>query len=692
MSASSPVERPRRGSSAFAWLQRLGRSLMLPIALLPAAGLLLRLGQPDVLGRFHIRVLGSFFQAMSAAGDAVFSNLALLFAVGVAIGFARKADGSTALSAVAGYLVMKSVFTTMSPIVLAGKLDAAGKQSLIDYGVFAGLLVGVLTAYLFDRYHAIELPAYLGFFSGRRFVPIVVTFASLVLGFGLSYCYPAFNWALTHVATFIAGSGVLGAFVYGFLNRMLIPLGLHHILNFYIWFMYGSYNTPHGVLAGELTRFAAGDPTAGRLTSGFYPVIMFGLPGAALAMIHCARRSQRKLATGILLSAGLTAFLTGITEPLEFAFMFVAFPLYVVHALLTGLSLAIAYELNVHLGFSFSAGLIDLLLYGHAPAAHHVWLLVAQGVVFFVLYYVLFRFAITKWNMRTPGREPEAERDTALDEDAETQASPAGPPASGRGDELVRAFGGRDNLLDVSACITRLRIEVADTSRVDRGALRSMGAAGVVEVGRNVQAIFGPQADSLRAEMAAALATGALTDAVDADPASRATSTSTTLAIDPASSGDDADPTLVRAPLGGRLLALDQVPDTTFARGLVGPGMAIEPDQRMVEVVAPVTGTIAQMWPHGAVITTDAGVGVLVHLGIDTVTLKGQGFTPHVAKGDRVQVGQMLIGYDVAQVSACGRSPIVVVVAPDAARNGDAVTPLSGDDRLVALDALFEIG
>jgi PTS system N-acetylglucosamine-specific IIC component len=336
----------------FAQLQRLGKSLMLPIAVLPAAGILLRLGQDDLLGRIDAPVIGPFFQAMSAAGGALFANLPLLFAVGVAIGFARKADGSTALAAVVGYLVMEAVFKTMSPFVLDGQLDKAGEQAQINYSVFGGIVVGLVTAALFDRYHTIKLPPYLGFFGGRRFVPIVVSLASLVIAFAMSYFYPIFDAGLTGLGRFIGGAGALGAFVYGFANRMLIPVGLHHILNSFVWFIYGDYTTPDGVVVtGELSRFAAGDPTGGHLTAGFYPILMFGLPAAALAMIHVANARQRKIALGILSAAGLTAFLTGVTEPLEFAFMFVAFPLYIVHAVLTGLSLAIAYALDIHLGF-----------------------------------------------------------------------------------------------------------------------------------------------------------------------------------------------------------------------------------------------------------------------------------------------------------------------------------------------------
>jgi PTS system N-acetylglucosamine-specific IIC component len=495
----------------FAQLQRLGKSLMLPIAVLPAAGILLRLGQPDVLGSIKTPVIGPFFQAMSAAGDAVFANLPLLFAVGVAIGFARKADGSTALAAVVGYLVVQAVFKTMSPVVLAGEVDKNGDQALINYSVFAGIIVGLLSAWLFDKYHTIQLPSYLGFFGGRRFVPIVVSVACLFLGFAMSYFYPIFDAGLTGLGEFIGGSGAFGAFVYGFANRMLIPLGLHHIPNSYVWFLYGDYQKPDGtVVTGELTRFAAGDPSAGLLTSGFYPILMFGLPAAALAMIVAANKKQRKVAIGILSAAALTAFLTGVTEPLEFAFMFVAFPLYVIHAVLTGLSLAIAYLLDIHLGFSFSAGLIDLMLYGTAPAAKNIPLLIVMGLVFFVIYFGLFYFAIKKFNMRTPGREPEAEFEAeeqanlgegATSTTAVTTGSTAtatAAPATTRAEQLIEAFGGRENLVNVDACITRLRMEVADKTKVDQDRLKALGAAGVIEVGNSVQAVFGTQSEALK--------------------------------------------------------------------------------------------------------------------------------------------------------------------------------------------------
>src|SRR6478735_4396781 len=657
----------------FAQLQRLGKSLMLPIALLPAAGILLRLGQPDLLGGIDTPVIGPFFDAMSAAGGAIFANLPLLFAIGVAIGFAKKADGSTALAAAAGYLVIAAVFKIMSPIVLAGEVDKAGEQAQINYSVFAGILVGLVTAVLFDRYHTIQLPSYLGFFGGRRFVPIVVSVASLLMGFALSYFYPIFDAGLTSVGEFIGGAGAFGAFTYGFANRMLIPLGLHHILNTYIWFLYGDYQVPGGdVVTGELTRFAAGDTTAGLLTSGFYPVLMFGLPAAALAMIHMANPKQKKIAFGILGAAAITAFLTGVTEPLEFAFMFVAFPLYVVHAVLTGLSLAIAYMLDIHLGFSFSAGLIDFLLYGTAPAAQNVWMLLVMGAIFFAVYYFLFRLVIRWWNLRTPGREPEdefeAEQAANLEDAPGALAVPGGiesatgggtavaTKASAKAEQLISAFGGRENLVNVDACITRLRMEVADKNKVNKARLKALGAAGVIEVGNNVQAIFGTQAELLKNDIKDAL-DGVAPEVAPAAPAAAAVVPSAPAATNPKTTS-----TSVLAPVRGRAVPMQQVPDATFAQGIVGHGAAIDPPREVVDAVAPISGTVLQMMPHAYIIVSADNVGVLVHLGLDTVELGGDGFTALVQRGDKVEAGQPVITYDVPAVVATGRNPIIPVV------------------------------
>lgn len=634
-------------------------------------------------------------------------------AVGVAIGMAKKADGSTALAAVVGYLVMMSVFETMSPVVLAGEVNPDGEQLMTDYQVFGGILIGLVTAWLFDKYYRIQLPTYLAFFGGRRFVPIVVSLASLFLAFGLSYLFPFFNSALTSFGEFTAASGALGAFVYGFANRMLIPLGLHHLVNTFIWFIYGEYPTEDGSVSGELTRFYAGDETAGILTSGFFPILMFGLPAAALAMIHVAKPKQKKVAAGISGAAGLTAFLTGITEPLEFAFLFLAFPLYVLHAVLTGLSMAIAHTLDIHLGFSFSAGLADLLLYGRAPAANNILLLVGLGLAFAVLYYVLFRFVIVKWNLRTPGRLPdeefEASQAAQLGEGNGNEDDGSGNGAGGgtsvatpQAEKLIAAFGGRDNLLHVDACITRLRMEVADKSLVDKQALTALGSAGLLEVGNNVQAVFGAQSGSLKDDIKDALANPRNTESAgqeeeftdefgpDSDfsyTGGPGRAVNTTIA---ATGALFDEPLTVLAPVPGTTVDLTEVPDKAFADGSVGPGVAIQPPNETVTAVAPEAGKVMQLFPHAYAVMTPEKKAVLVHLGLDTVTLKGEGFTAHAAKGDTVEQGQPMITYDVPAVADTGHPTVVPVVIMDA--RGATVDPLAGaGTEVTALNPLFTV-
>ncbi|WP_134740374.1 PTS transporter subunit EIIC [Nocardioides sp. 503] len=386
-------------------LQKFGRSLMLPIAALPAAALLLRLGQPDLLGADGLG-WDNVSTVVGAAGNAIFANLPLLFAVGVAIGMARKADGSTALAAVVGYMVFKGVGDAMSPIVL-GAAPEGEEQALINYGVLGGIVMGLVTAFLWQRYHRIKLPDYLAFFGGRRFVPIITAVAAIVISVLMSLVYQAFDSGITNLGEWVTDNDVLGGFVYGTLNRLLIPLGLHHVLNNPPWFVFGTYESGGEVFHGDIPRFLAGDPTAGAFMTGFFPIMMFALPAAAIAIWHEARPENKKVVGGIMLSAALTAFLTGITEPLEFAFMFVAWPLYVIHALLTGTSLALVNALGIKDGFGFSAGLFDYVL--NFNIATDPLLLIPIGLGYAVVYYFLFRFVIRRWNLRTPGREAEGE-------------------------------------------------------------------------------------------------------------------------------------------------------------------------------------------------------------------------------------------------------------------------------------------
>ncbi len=408
---------PPKTRLSLAGPQRLGRSLMLPIAALPAAGLLLRLGQDDLLGA--VPGLHQVAAVVAAAGGALFTHLPLIFAVGIAIGWARKADGSTALAAVVGYLVLDGVFTAMSPIVLAGQVDTKGDQALVNYGVLGGIVVGLISALLWQRFYRTKLPAALGFFNGRRLVPILAAVTMIGVGVLLSLVYPVFNAGLTALGNAVNANPVVGGGVYGTANRLLLPLGLHHILNSVVWFILGDYNGVHG----DLNRFFAGDPTAGTFMTGFFPIMMFALPAAALAIWQEARPEQRKVVGGIMASVALTAFFTGITEPLEFAFVYVAWPLYLIHALLTGTSLALVNALGIHDGFTFSAGALDYLI-NFGQATRPLWL-IPIGLGYAAVYYVVFRFVIRRWNLRTPGRE--LENDT---EATEATSSPESPQAA----------------------------------------------------------------------------------------------------------------------------------------------------------------------------------------------------------------------------------------------------------------------
>lgn len=394
---STSTAEPVRRRAGLAGLQRLGRSLMLPIAVLPAAGLLLRLGQDDLLG--GVEALKQPAAVLAAAGGALFDHLPMIFALGIAIGWARRSDGSTALAALVGYLVMDGVFTALSPVLLPGVLDSKGEQATIDFGVLGGIVAGLVAALLWQRFHRTTLPTFLGFFNGRRLVPILTAVSMMVITSVMSLVYPVFNAGLTGLGTAVGENAVVGGGIFGLVNRLLLPVGLHHIVNSVVWFLIGDFDGTRG----DLNRFFAGDPTAGAFMTGFFPIMMFALPVAALAIWHEARPERRKLVGGIMVSVALTSFVTGITEPLEYAFVYVAWPLYLIHAVLTGTSLALVNALDIHSGFAFSAGAIDYVL-NFGQATRPLWL-IPIGLAYAVVYYVLFRFVIRRWNLRTPGRE-----------------------------------------------------------------------------------------------------------------------------------------------------------------------------------------------------------------------------------------------------------------------------------------------
>jgi PTS system N-acetylglucosamine-specific IIC component len=463
----------------FAGIQQLGRALMLPIAVLPIAGLLLRLGQDDVLGVPFI----------VAAGDAIFSNLGLLFAIGVAVGFAKENHGAAGLAGAVGFFITvtgaQALLSLPADVVGDAVKIAAFKAKMASkIGIPVGILSGLIAGALYNRFKDIKLPDYLAFFGGRRFVPIVTGFACLFLAAVFGKGFPIIEQGLDGLARSVFSLGEAGLFVYGVLNRLLIVTGLHHIINSIAWFILGDFN---GV-TGDLKRFFAGDPTAGAFMAGFFPIMMFGLPGACLAMYHAAPRARRKAIGGILLSMALTAFLTGVTEPVEFAFMFLAPFLYALHAIMTGLSLVIMDMLNVKLGFGFSAGLLDYVI--NFNKATNPLLMLPVGVAYFALYYGGFRFFIARFDLKTIGREEEPV---------------AARPSSGetvRGMAYLSAIGGAANVDEVDACATRLRLRVKNNALIDRSALKTLGAHGVVELSAGiVQVVIGPIADQVAGEI-----------------------------------------------------------------------------------------------------------------------------------------------------------------------------------------------
>jgi PTS system N-acetylglucosamine-specific IIC component len=465
-------------ANLFARMQRLGRALMLPIAVLPVAGLLLRLGQPDV---FNIKMIAD-------AGDTIFTNLPLLFAIGVAVGFAKDNNGTAGLAGAIGYLIEIAVMKDIN--------------DKLNMGVLSGILAGCVAGYLYNKYKDIKLPEYLAFFGGKRFVPIVSGVTCLVLGIVLGYVWAPVQAAIDAAGGWLTGAGALGVFVFGVLNRILLVTGLHHIINSLAWFVFGSY-TPTGggaAVTGDLHRFFAGDKTAGGFMTGFFPVMMFGLPAACLAMFHEAPKERRAMVGGLLFSMALTAFLTGVTEPIEYTFMFLAPALYAIHAVLTGLSLAICSALGIHLGFTFSAGAIDYVLnYGLSQRG---WLAIPVGLVYGLVYYGLFRFFIRKFNMATPGREPATTDAEVESYDNTGFVSPTAGASVPRAVRYIAALGGASNLTVVDACTTRLRLSVVDSAKVSEPELKAIGARGVLKRGAtSVQVIIGPEADLISDEI-----------------------------------------------------------------------------------------------------------------------------------------------------------------------------------------------
>ena len=676
----------------FGVLQRVGRSFMLPIALLPVAGLLLGIGSSftneTMLAAYGLNnvihpgtLIYTILDVMSQTGNAVFSNLALLFAMGVAIGMARKEKEVAALSGAVAYIIMNTAIQAM--INAAGGVEAMPANSTttmlgittLQMGVFGGIVVGLGVAALHNKFYKIELPQVLAFFGGTRFVPIVSSIVYLVVGIAMFYIWPVVQNGIAALGALVLASGYAGTFIYGLLERALIPFGLHHVFYMPFWqtavggtaiidgvTVTGAQNIFFAELASKSTTVFSVSAT--RFMAGKFPFMMFGLPGAALAMYQCAKPEKKKAAGGLLLSAALTAFLTGITEPLEFTFIFVALPMYAVHCVLAGLSFMLMHILNVGVGMTFSGGLIDLVLFGVMQGnakTHWVWVVVV-GAVYFVLYYIIFRFMISKFNYKTPGRDDaeEVKLYTRADVNARNAASgsvPAGnDPVSAL---IVEGLGGAANLSDVDCCATRLRCTVKDAALVKQDVLKASGASGVICKGNGVQVVYGPKVAVIKAKLEDYLENAPKTSAATAAPAP---------ATAPAAPAAAAKDTVLSACLNGTVVPLAEVKDEAFASGALGDGIAIEPIDG--ELVAPADGEISSTFEthHAVGMTTVDGAELLMHIGIDTVKLGGKHFTYLVNEGDKVKKGQPLIRFELEAIKAEGypvTTPLIVCNTDD---------------------------
>ncbi|MBC2582854.1 glucose-specific PTS transporter subunit IIBC [Clostridium sp. DJ247] len=627
---------------SFGVLQQIGKALMLPVALLPAAGLLLAFGntfhQPQFLNTFPV-LNAHWFQVlatiMEQAGGIIFGNLSLLFAVGVAVGLAG-GEGVAGLAAIVGFLIMNvtmGIVAGVTPEVLATKdpsfASVVGIPTL-QTGVFGGIIIGVIAAQLYKKFFNIELPSYLGFFAGKRFVPIVTSVFAIIAGIVMVFVWPPIQHGLNAFShNMIDTNKTLAAFIFGVIERALIPFGLHHIWYNPFWFQFGEYTTKAGqIVYGDNSIWWAqlkdGVPfTAGTFMTGKFPFMMFGLPAAALAMYHEAKPEKKVLTAGILASSALTAFLTGITEPIEFSFLFVAPVLFGIHCIFAGLSFMIMQILNVKIGMSFSGGVIDYLLNGVMPNRTAWWLVIPVGLCFSVIYYFGFRFAIRKWNLKTPGRDDD------VGEAGESVEAGELPYA------ILQALGGKENITNLDACITRLRVSVNDIKNVDKAELKRLGAAGVMEVGNNIQAIFGGKSDQLKSQIKDIMS--GKTPVAAKETPKEATTT-------------DVNDTTFVAPIDGKIIPITDVPDQVFSQKMMGDGFAIEPANG--EVVSPVNGIITTLFPtkHAVGITANNGREILVHFGIDTVNLEGQGIEALVSQGDKVTAGQPLLKVSLSEI------------------------------------------
>lgn len=643
------------------YLQKVGRALMVPVATLPAAAILMGVGYwIDPVGWGGDNALAAFF---IKSGSAIIDNMSVLFAIGVAYGMSKDKDGAAALTGFVGFLVLT---TLCSPAAVSMIQKIPLDQVPAAFGKiqnqFVGILVGIISAEVYNRFSGVELPKALSFFSGRRLVPILISFLMILVAFILMYIWPVIFNGLVNFGEHIQKMGSVGAGIYAFFNRLLIPVGLHHALNSVFWFDVAGINDIPNFLGGQQS-IEAGKAVVGitgRYQAGFFPIMMFGLPGAALAIYHCARPENKAKVAGIMLAAAFAAFFTGITEPLEFSFMFVAPVLYVIHAVLTGISVFIAASMHWIAGFGFSAGLVDMVLSSRNPLATHWYMLIPQGLVFFVIYYVVFRFTIKKFNLMTPGRELAVAGDETdgYDVNVDSNAGKDENETTTLARRYVGAIGGSDNLTGIDACITRLRLNVKDSALVNDALAKRLGASGVIRLNKqSVQVIVGTRAELIASAMRNVIAAGPV--AAAAAPAAAPAAEAKPQAVPNAPKA--AFETLL-APVTGEVVALEQVPDEAFASKAVGDGLAIRPTDKIV--VAPADGTVVKIFNtnHAFCLETDKGAEIVVHMGIDTVSLEGQGFKRLVEEGAEVKAGQPILELDLDYLNANARSMISPVV------------------------------
>ncbi|HDD0308261.1 PTS transporter subunit IIABC [Staphylococcus aureus] len=647
----------------FGQLQRIGKALMLPVAILPAAGLLLAIGtaiQGEALQHYLPFIQNGGVQnvakLMTAAGSIIFENLPMIFALGVAIGLAG-GDGVAAIAAFVGYIIMNKTMGDFLQVTPKNVTDpASGYASILGIptlqtGVFGGIIIGALAAWCYNKFYNINLPSYLGFFAGKRFVPIMMATTSFILAFPMALIWPTIQTGLNAFSTGLLDSNTgVAVFLFGFIKRLLIPFGLHHIFHAPFWFEFGSWKNAAGeIIHGDQRIFIeqireGAHLTAGKFMQGEFPVMMFGLPAAALAIYHSAKPENKKVVAGLMGSAALTSFLTGITEPLEFSFLFVAPLLFFIHAVLDGLSFLTLYLLDVHLGYTFSGGFIDYVLLGVLPNKTQWWLVIPVGLVYAVIYYFVFRFLIVKLKYKTPGRE-----------DKQSQAVTAS--ATELPYAVLEAMGGKANIKHLDACITRLRVEVNDKSKVDVPGLKDLGASGVLEVGNNMQAIFGPKSDQIKHEMQQIM-----NGQVVENPTTMEDDKDETVVVAEDKSATSELSHIVHAPLTGEVTPLSEVPDQVFSEKMMGDGIAIKPSQG--EVRAPFNGKVQMIFPtkHAIGLVSDSGLELLIHIGLDTVKLNGEGFTLHVEEGQEVKQGDLLINFDLDYIRKHAKSDITPII------------------------------